>query len=141
MVWSRTNADRVRATGVHHGATHGEADHAASRAGPITTYSRAAPSDEKYEEGSDEARKSVLLFLAVLCVSVSAEAVGPTATAQFYVKDLETHKRTPALESTAGSVCLSYRSKPGWFRTVNMTLQLTIYDGEGREVHKSAIRR
>jgi len=86
-----------------------------------------------------QARKSVLLFLAVLCVSASAEAVGPTATVQFYVKDLETQKRTPALEARLDQyVCLSVQAR--LVPDGEHALQLTIYDGEGREVHKSAIR-
>jgi len=86
-----------------------------------------------------QSRKQVLLFLAVLCVSVCAEAVGPTATAQFFVEDLETHKRTPALEARLDQyVCLSIQAR--LVPDGEHTLQLTIYDGEGREVHKSAGR-
>jgi hypothetical protein len=87
-----------------------------------------------------QARKQGLLFLTVLCVSVCAEAVGPTATAQFFVQDLETHKRTPALEARLDQyVCLSIEAR--LVPDGEHTLQLTIYDGEGREVHKSAVRR
>ena len=87
-----------------------------------------------------QARKSVLLFLALLCVSVSAEAVGPTATAQFFVQDLETHKRTPALEARLDQyVCLTIKAR--LVPDGEHTLQLTIYDGQGREVHKSPTRR
>src|SRR4029077_6941000 len=87
-----------------------------------------------------QARKQVLLFLSVLCVSVCAEAVGPTATAQFFVEDLETHKRTPALEARLDQyVCITVQAR--LVSDGEHTVQMMIYDGEGREVHKSAIRR
>lgn len=76
-----------------------------------------------------QARKQVLLFLAVLCVSVCAEAVGPTATAQFFVEDLETHKLTPVLEARLDQyVCITVHARP--VPDGEHTIQLTIYDGE-----------
>jgi len=87
-----------------------------------------------------QARKQVLLYLSVLCVSVCAEAVGPTATAQFFVKDLETHKRTPALEARLDQyVCLSIQAS--LVPEGEHTFQVTIYDGEGREVDRFTSRR
>ncbi len=53
---------------------------------------------------------------------------------------LETRERTPALETRLDQyVCLTIKARlvPDGERP----LQLTIYDGEGREVHKSATRR
>ena len=83
-----------------------------------------------------KATKQVLLFLSGLCVSVSAEAVGPTATASFYIEDRETHKQSPALEARLDQyVCLSIRAK--LVPDGEHTMQLTIYDGEGKEIHKA----
>ena len=61
--------------------------------------------------------KQVLGFLSALCMSVSAEAVGPTATASFYIEDQETHKKSPAQQARLGSM-FAYRSAPCWSRTV-----------------------
>lgn len=83
-----------------------------------------------------QASKQVLLLLAGLCVSASAEAVGPTATATFYVEDPVTHKQSSAQEARLGQyVCISIRAKlvPDGEHSV----QLTIYDGAGKEVHKA----
>ena len=61
-----------------------------------------------------KATKQVLLFLSGICASVSAEAVGPTATASFYIEDRETHKRSPASQARLGQyVCVSIRANAG----------------------------
>ena len=87
-----------------------------------------------------KATKQVLLFLSGLCLSVSAEAVGPTATAFFSIRDPVTFKLTRALEARLDQyVCISISAKlvPDGEHSV----QLTIYDGEGREVHKFTGRK
>ena len=69
-------------------------------------------------------------------MSVSAEAVGPTATASFYIEDQETHKKSPAQQARLGQyVCVSIRAMlvPDGAHT----MQLTIYDGAGKEIHKA----
>ena len=58
-----------------------------------------------------KATKQVLLFLSGLCLGASAEAVGPTATASFYIQDRETEQAHPRSGSTAGSACLSDDSR------------------------------
>jgi len=84
--------------------------------------------------------KQVLWLLAGLCLSVGAEAVGPTATAAFYIEDLVTHKQTRALEARLDQyVCLSIDAS--LVPDGEHSLQLTIYDGVGREVHKATSRR
>jgi len=86
-----------------------------------------------------QATRQILMLLAGLCVGVSAEAAGPTATAQFFIQDPETRKRTPALEARLDQfVCLSISAR--LVPDGEHALQLTIYDGEGREVHKSTTR-
>ena len=65
-----------------------------------------------------KAAKQVLLLLAGLWLSVSAQAVGPTATASFYVEDRETHKQSPAKRAWLGQL-FAYRSAPCWSRTVS----------------------
>lgn len=80
--------------------------------------------------------KQLLLLLAGLCASVSAEAVDPTATAVFQIRDPVTHDLKPALEARLDQfVCLSIKAElvPDGEHSV----QLTIYDGLGNEVHKS----
>jgi hypothetical protein len=82
-----------------------------------------------------QSRKQLLLLLAGLCASVSAEAVDPTASAEFQIEDPVTHHRTPALEARLDQyVCLSIQAElvPDGEHSV----QLTIYDGLGNEVHK-----
>lgn len=87
-----------------------------------------------------KATKQVLLFLSGLCASVSAEAVGPSASALFYIEDPATHTRTHVLEARLDqNVCLSIRAS--LVPAGEHALQLTIYDGEGREVHKSESHR
>jgi hypothetical protein len=83
-----------------------------------------------------KATKQVLLFLAGLGVTISAEAVGPTATVAFYIEDRETHKQSPAKQAQLGQyVCMSIRAM--LVPDGEHTLQLTIYDGAGKEIHKA----
>ena len=80
-------------------------------------------------------RKQLLLLLAGLCASLNAEAVGPTATAAFKIEDPVTHRYTPALEARMDQyICLSIEADlvPDGEHSV----QMTIYDGVGKEVHK-----
>ena len=87
-----------------------------------------------------QATKQVLWLLAGMCASLGAEAVGPTVTATFYIEDPVTHKLARALEARLDQyVCLSISAE--LVPDGEHTLQLTIYDGEGKEVHKSAARR
>ena len=87
-----------------------------------------------------KATKQVLLFLSGLCATVSAHAVGPTATAHFYIEDPVTHKHARASEARLDQyVCLSISAR--LVPDGEHALQLTIYDGQGREVHKSTGRR
>ncbi len=86
-----------------------------------------------------KATKQVLLFLSGLCLGASAEAVGPTATALFYMKDPVTDKRTRVTQARLDQyVCISISAR--LVPDGEHALQLTIYDGEGREVHKSTTR-
>ena len=83
-----------------------------------------------------KATKQVLLFLAGLGVTASAEAVGPTATVAFYTEDRETHKKSPAEQARLGQyVCMSIRAR--LVPDGDHTMQLTIYDGAGKEIHKA----
>ena len=83
-----------------------------------------------------QSRKQLLLLLAGLCASISAQAVDPTATTEFQIEDPVTHHRKPVLEARLDQyVCLSIQAElvPDGEHSV----QLTIYDGLGNEVHKS----
>jgi len=87
-----------------------------------------------------QSRKQLLPLLAGLCASISVEAVEPTATAEFQIEDPVTHHRTPALEARLDQyVCLSIQAElvPDGEHSV----QLTIYDGLGNEVHRSVNHR
>ena len=87
-----------------------------------------------------KATKQVLLFLSGLCLGASAEAVGPTAAALFFIEDPVTHQRSRALEARLDQyVCLSISAR--LVPEGEHSLQLTIFDGEGREVDKSITRR
>ena len=82
-----------------------------------------------------QSSKQLLLLLAGLCASVSAEAVEPTATVEFQIEDPVTRHRTPALEARLDQrVCISIQ--PVLVPDGEHSLQVTIYDGLGNEVHK-----
>lgn len=82
-------------------------------------------------------RNHLLLLMAGLCVSVSALAAGPTATAVFQIRDPETDRRTTAAEARLDQdVCLSINAE--LVPVGEHSLQLTIYDGVGDEVGEYA---
>jgi hypothetical protein len=63
-------------------------------------------------------RTRALVLLAGFCASISAAAVGPTASVQFLIEDPVTHKHSSAVEARLDE----------------------IYDGVGQEVLRSTTR-
>ena len=85
------------------------------------------------------AKTQLLLLLVGLCASVASEAVGPTATTEFSIRNQSTYKKTLALQARLDQyVCLSIRARlvPDGAHS----LQVTIYDGLGNEVRRHATR-
>ena len=86
-----------------------------------------------------QSMKQLLPLLVGLCASVSAEAVGPTASAIFEIKDPVTNRRTPTLEARLDQyVCFSIRAE--LVPDGEHSIQLTIYDGLGKERHRIVSR-
>jgi len=82
----------------------------------------------------------LLLLVSGLCASLGIEAASPTATAVFNIEDPVTHEHKPALAARLDQyVCISIHAE---LVTVGEhSLQMTIYDGVGNEIHRSAHRK